>query len=68
METLGQNLIGWIQERMGVVELGIAFVDNFWSFAIKAKIGICGYWEICGHGIIFPYDGKYCSMFAYSLK
>lgn len=60
MEILGQNLIGWIHERMGIVQQEIAVIDNFWSFAVKAKTG--GYWEMWGHGIFFPFkNGIYYS-------
>lgn len=52
MAILGQNLIGWIHERMGIVQQEIAFIDNFWSFAVKAKTG--GYWKMWGHRIFFP--------------
>lgn len=30
--------IGWIQERLG--ELEIAFIDNSWSFSVKAEISV----------------------------
>lgn len=32
--------IGWIQERLGVVKLETAFIDNSWSSSVKAKISV----------------------------
>lgn len=54
----------WIQERMGLVEMDIAFTDNCWSFAVKESkkrkklrlwlLGDVGSWDFFSP----PWEGK----------